>query len=64
MITRNFISANIKSKDGTISLQFINYAHIQRVFQINDIVYIELSDYTTLEVSGDTLNTFIERFVR
>jgi len=64
MITRNFISANIKLKDGTISLQFINYAHIQRVFQINDIVYIELSDYTTLEVSGDTLNTFIERFVR
>lgn len=64
MLLRNFISANIKSKDGTISLQFINYAHIQRVFQINDIVYIELSDYTTLEVSGDTLNTFIERFVR
>jgi hypothetical protein len=64
MQLRNFISANIKSKDGTISLQFINYAHIQRVFQINDIVYIELSDYTTLEVSGDTLNTFIERFVR
>jgi hypothetical protein len=64
MQLRNFISANIKSKDGTISLQFINYAHIQRVFQINDIVYIELSDYTSLEVSGDTLNTFIERFVR
>jgi hypothetical protein len=64
MQLRNFISANIKSKDGTISLQFINYAHIQRVFQINDIVYIELSDYTTLEVSKDTLNTFIERFVR
>lgn len=58
-----FISINVQRPDGTTEQQFVNCAHIQRIFQRNDIIYIELIDYTTLEVHDEYLLNFMDRFV-
>lgn len=58
-----FISVNVHQTDGQTEQQFINCAHIQRIFERNDIIYIELIDYTTLEVHDEHLLSFMDRFV-
>lgn len=58
-----FIPINVHQPDGTTERQFINCAHIQRIFEKNNIIYIELMDYTTLEVHNEHLLSFMDRFV-
>jgi len=59
----SFISINVYQSDGTVDKQFINSAHIQRIYQKDDIIYIELSDYTTLEVHDEHILTLMDRLV-
>lgn len=63
MKTIEFISINVYQPDGTTEQQFVNCAHIQRVYQRDDVIYIELSDYTTLEVHDEHILNFMDRLV-
>ena len=63
MSSCKFISINVYQSDGLCKQQFINCAHIQRIFEQDDIIYIELTDYTTLEVHDEHLLNFMDRFV-
>ena len=63
MNTNKFISVSVYQIDGTVDQQFINCSHIQRIYQKDDIIYIELSDYTTLEVHDEHILNFMDRLV-
>ncbi len=59
-----FIAVKIFDELENISnIQFININHIQRVYEKNDIVYIELVDYTTLQIRDEHIMNFMDRFV-
>ena len=59
-----FIPVKVRIHNGTDELQFINTAHIVRIYEQNNIIYIELTEYTTLELHGQNIHSFMERFVR
>jgi hypothetical protein len=59
-----FIPVKIRNHDGTDELQFINTAHIVRIYEQNNIIYIELTEYTTLELHDQNIHSFMDRFVR
>ena len=59
-----FIPVKVRSHNGTDELQFINTAHIVRVYEQNNIIYIELTEYTTLELHGENIHSFMDRFVQ
>ncbi len=64
MKTTPFIAVKIFDEIENISnVQFINMNHIQRVYEKNDIVYIELVDYTTLQVRDEHIMNFMDRFI-
>ena len=59
-----FIAVKIFDEvENTSNIQFININHIQRVYEKDDIVYIELVDYTTLQVRDEHIMNFMDRFV-
>jgi hypothetical protein len=60
MLHNDFIPITITRKDGAKSLRFVNKNHIQQIYEENEIIYIELSGYDTLEVHGVPLTSFIE----
>jgi hypothetical protein len=59
-----FISVNVILDSGLHSLQFINRQHIQRIYEQNELIIIELIDYTTLKVKDQNIHVFMERFVK
>lgn len=59
-----FIPVKVRSHNGTDELQFINTAHIVRVYEQNNIIYIELTEYTTLELHEQNIHSFMDRFVQ
>jgi hypothetical protein len=59
-----FISVNVILDSGLHSLQFINKQHIQRIYEQNELIIIELIDYTTLKVKDQNIHVFMERFVK
>jgi hypothetical protein len=59
-----FISVNVILDSGLHSLQFINKQHIQRIYEQNELIIIELIDYTTLKVKEQNIHVFMERFVK
>jgi hypothetical protein len=59
-----FIPVKVRIHNDTDELQFINTAHIVRIYEQNNIVYVELTEYTTLELHGQNIHSFMERFVR
>jgi hypothetical protein len=60
MLLGDFIPIIITRKDGKKSPRFVNKNHIQQIYEENNIIYIELSGYDTLEVHDTNLNSFIE----
>lgn len=59
-----FISITVISDSGKHSVQFINKQHIQRIYEDNESIIIELIDYTTLKVNEQNIHVFMERFVK
>jgi len=59
-----FIPVNVRIHNGTDELQFINTAHIVRIYEQNNIIYVELTEYTTLELHGQNIHSFMDRFVQ
>jgi hypothetical protein len=58
-----FIAVNITNKLGELELRFVNKNHIQQVWQKDNDVIIELSDYTEIKVCNENIHKFMERFV-
>ena len=58
-----FIALNITNKLGELELRFVNKNHIQQVWQRNNDVIIELSDYTEIKVCNENIHKFMDRFV-
>lgn len=59
-----FIPVKVRTHDGMDELQFINTAHIVRVYEQNNIIYVELTEYTTLELHEQNIHSFMDRFVQ
>jgi len=59
-----FISITVISDSGKHTVQFINKRHIQRIYEDNESIIIELIDYTTLKVNEQNIHVFMERFVK
>jgi hypothetical protein len=64
MNTFKFIPVSVLVDKTDTQLQFINCDHIQRIWQNEDTVYIEMVDYTVLQVPNENLHNLIERFIR
>lgn len=64
MFKTDFIRITVTRKDGNKSVRYINKMHIQQIYQENDVIYVELSGYDTLEVHGEALDTFMDRFIQ
>ena len=58
-----FIALSITNKLGELELRFVNKNHIQQVWQQNDDVIIELSDYTEIKDCNENIHKFMDRFV-
>jgi hypothetical protein len=58
-----FIALNITNKLGELELRFVNKNHIQQVWQRNNDVIIELSDYTEIKICNENIHKFMDRFV-
>ena len=59
-----FIPVKARNAAGKDELQFINTAHIIRVYEQNKIIYIDLTEYTTLQLHDENIHIFMDRFVR
>jgi hypothetical protein len=64
MYQTDFIPITVTRKDGEKSQRFVNKNHIQQIYEENSIIYIELSGYDTLEVHGENIHNFMDRFVK
>ena len=64
MSISEFIAVTVILDSGLHSLQFINKQHIQRIYEENESIIIELIDYTTLKVNAQNIHVFMERFVK
>jgi len=52
-----------KNQKTEPELRFINRNHILQVWQENDDVIIELSDYVKLKIQNENLHIFMDRFI-
>lgn len=59
-----FIRIDTVTESGDISVRYVNKNHIQQIYEKNDIIFVELTDYITLEVHGENILLFMDRFVR
>ena len=59
-----FIPVHVQIDKTSTQLQFINCRHVQRLWQQDTTVYIELSDYTVLEVPNENVHSLVERFAK
>ena len=64
MSNLDFIQIVVTTKDGKKSTRYINKQHIQQIYQENEIIYLELSGYDTLEIHDENISVFMDRFVR
>ncbi len=64
MNSYKFISVTVIKDDGTKQLRFINYDHIIQVYEENENVFIELTEYTTYKIEVTNIHTFMDRFIR
>ena len=58
-----FIALNITNKLGEVELRFINKNHIQQVWQQDDDIIIELSDFTEIKICNENIHNFMDRFI-
>lgn len=59
-----FISVTIIKNDGSKQLRFINTNHIIQLYEENDKVYIELTEYTIYQVDISNIHSLMDRFIR
>jgi hypothetical protein len=60
----DFIQCIITNKDGNKSVRYVNKNHIQQIYQENNIIYIELTGYDTLEIRDENIDLFMDRFIQ
>jgi hypothetical protein len=58
----NFIHVIVINDDGTTMSRFINTEHIMQVYEKNENVYIELTEFTTYKVSTQSIHVFMDKF--
>jgi hypothetical protein len=49
--------------DAVVELRFVNRNHILQVWQENDDVIIELTDYERLRICNENIYKFMDRFI-
>jgi hypothetical protein len=52
-----------KHEKAEPELRFVNRNHIMQVWQENEDVIIELSDYGKLKIQNENIHKFMDRFV-
>ena len=57
-----FIVADIIQESGIVRREFINTAHIIRLYVIDNNVYAELINNVTLKSTASSLDSFVEKF--
>ena len=57
-----FVRIDAVTKSGDVSTRYVNKNHIQQIYEKNGVIYIELTDYVTLEVHGENIALFMDRF--
>jgi len=57
-----FISINMIKSDGTIQQRFINADHIIQIYEENEKVYLELTEYTIYQIKTPNIHVFMDRF--
>jgi hypothetical protein len=60
----DFIRIVINNSDESESVRYINQTHIQQIFEKKGKIVIELASYDTIETTGYTLESFMERFIK
>lgn len=51
------------NKNGINTKRFININHIQQIYQQDNDVIIELSDYYDIRIVNQNLDVFMDRFI-
>jgi hypothetical protein len=61
----SLLVVEIQGKQTTTEpkLRFINRNHIMQVWQDDDDIIIELTDYNKLKIQNENIHTFMDRFV-
>ena len=59
-----FIRIDTVTESGDISVRYVNKNHIQQIYEKNGIIFVELTDYITLEVHDENILIFMDRFVQ
>jgi hypothetical protein len=57
-----FISLDIKEKNGAVNTKFVNKNCIQMIWQEADDIIIELTDFTQLRICNQNIHIFMDRF--
>jgi hypothetical protein len=60
----DFIRIVINNSDESESVRYVNQNHIQQIFEKKGKIVIELESYDTIEITGYTLDSFMERFIK
>jgi hypothetical protein len=60
----DFIRIVINNSDESESVRYVNQNHIQQIFEKKGKIVIELESYDTIETTGYTLDSFMERFIK
>jgi len=58
----NFILLNVTDKNANIIPMYVNKNHIVRIWERDNKIIIELTDYTELEICNENINIFMDRF--
>lgn len=59
----SFICIEICDASNVATKQYFNIEHIVRVYQQNDNIYIETSDYCSYKTTYKHLDAFMDRFI-
>jgi flagellar motor protein MotB len=60
----DFIRIIINNSDESETVRYVNQNHIQQIFEKKGKIVIELASYDTIEITGYTLDSFMERFIK
>jgi len=62
-IALSVIEVHRKQECNEPKLRFINRNHIMQIWQDNDDVIIELTDYNKLKIQNENIHTLMDRFI-
>ena len=63
MCNNKFIVVSVMEKDNKILPTYVNINHIQKIWETNNEIIIELTDYTSLRICHENINVFMDRFI-